>query len=206
MICIWPSRCHCYPVVSCFIKIQNGLLCGACQLTQIVLEKMPLNGCRSAMECLWYTAVKCAIEERERDWNDYLDMCVYVFKITHSFSRSQLRYRDQEYRLIGFCWCSFGSERLYISSFFSPSELKMKSALLVGLWYIGTTTFSKMGDRPSLSPPLPHSGEVLAWLSVCSKMQIICIWSSCCHCHPIVSRFINYPDWFNLPGAGLRLS
>ena len=54
----------------------------------------------------------------------------------------------------------------------------MKSALLVGLWYNGMTKFSKMGDRPSLSAPLPHSGEVLAWLSVCSKMQIIRIWSS----------------------------
>ena len=23
---------------------------------------------------------------------------------------------------------------------------------------------------------------VLVWLSVCSKVQIVCIWSSCCHC------------------------
>ena len=29
------------------------------------------------------------------------------------------------------------------------------------------------------------SGEVLAWLSVWSKVQIIFIWSSWCHCHPI---------------------
>jgi len=25
MICIWSSWCHCHPIVSCFIKIQNGL-------------------------------------------------------------------------------------------------------------------------------------------------------------------------------------
>jgi len=25
MICIWTSWCHCYPIISCFIKIQNGL-------------------------------------------------------------------------------------------------------------------------------------------------------------------------------------
>jgi len=25
MICIWSSWCHCQPVISCFIKIQNGL-------------------------------------------------------------------------------------------------------------------------------------------------------------------------------------
>jgi len=25
MICIWSSWCHCYPIISCFIKIQIGL-------------------------------------------------------------------------------------------------------------------------------------------------------------------------------------
>jgi len=28
------------------------------------------------------------------------------------------------------------------------------------------------------------SGEVLAWLSVWSDVQMICIWSSWCDCHP----------------------
>ena len=27
------------------------------------------------------------------------------------------------------------------------------------------------------------SGEALSWLSVWSEVQMICIWSSCCHCH-----------------------
>jgi len=31
------------------------------------------------------------------------------------------------------------------------------------------------------------SGEVLAWLSVWSEVQMICIWSSWCHCHSIIS-------------------
>jgi len=31
------------------------------------------------------------------------------------------------------------------------------------------------------------SGEVLAWLSVLSEVQMICVWSSWCHCHPIIS-------------------
>jgi len=30
------------------------------------------------------------------------------------------------------------------------------------------------------------SGEVLACLSVWSEVQMICIWSSWCHCHPII--------------------
>jgi len=32
---------------------------------------------------------------------------------------------------------------------------------------------------------------VLAWLSVWSEVQMICIWSSWCHCHPIISCFIK---------------
>ena len=32
---------------------------------------------------------------------------------------------------------------------------------------------------------------MLAWLSVCSKVQMICVWSSWCHCHPIISCFIT---------------
>jgi len=35
------------------------------------------------------------------------------------------------------------------------------------------------------------SDEVLAWLSVWSKVQVICIWSSWCHCHPVISCFIK---------------
>ena len=35
------------------------------------------------------------------------------------------------------------------------------------------------------------SGEVLVWLSVWSKVQMICIWSSWCHYHPIISCFIE---------------
>jgi len=42
MICTWSSWCHCHRIVSCSIKIQNGLPFW-CQITQIVLENRPLN-------------------------------------------------------------------------------------------------------------------------------------------------------------------
>jgi len=36
--CIWSGWYHCHPVISCFIKIRNGLpIC--CQLTQDIPEK-----------------------------------------------------------------------------------------------------------------------------------------------------------------------
>jgi len=44
MICIWSSWCHFHPIISCFSKIQNGLPFW-CRLTQVVLEKRPLNVC-----------------------------------------------------------------------------------------------------------------------------------------------------------------
>jgi len=48
------------------------------------------------------------------------------------------------------------------------------------------------------------SDEVLAWLSVWSKVQIACIWSNWCHCHPIISASAKsrmvYPSGTGLPG------
>ena len=40
------------------------------------------------------------------------------------------------------------------------------------------------------------SDGVLAWLSVWSVVQVICIWSSWCHCLPIISCFIKIQDGF----------
>jgi len=40
------------------------------------------------------------------------------------------------------------------------------------------------------------SDEVLVLLSVCSKVQMICMWSSWCHCHPIISYFIKIQNGF----------
>jgi len=32
---------------------------------------------------------------------------------------------------------------------------------------------------------------MLEWLSVWSEVQLLCIWSSWCHCHPVISCFIK---------------
>ena len=42
LICIWSSWCHCHPIISCSIKVQNGLPFW-CRLAQAVLEKRPSN-------------------------------------------------------------------------------------------------------------------------------------------------------------------
>jgi len=43
----------------------------------------------------------------------------------------------------------------------------------------------------SIHPVWKFSDEVLVWLSVWSEVQMICIWSSWCHCHPVISCFIK---------------
>ena len=42
------------------------------------------------------------------------------------------------------------------------------------------------------------SDEVLAWLSVWSEVQIVCIWSSWCHCIPEPHHLLPHsnPNWF----------
>jgi len=51
------------------------------------------------------------------------------------------------------------------------------------------------------------SDEVLVWLSVWSEVQIVCIWSSRCHCIPKPHHLLPHlnPDWFYLSGTDLQL-
>ena len=52
-----------------------------------------------------------------------------------------------------------------------------------------------LGGRKGIQPAKTEklSGEVLAWLSVWSKVQMICIWSSWCHYHPIIGCSSKIP-------------
>jgi len=58
------------------------------------------------------------------------------------------------------------------------------------------------GIRKIIQPV--KSDEVLAWLSVCSEVQMMCIWSSWCHCHPIIScsSKIQNGSTFLVPAPG----
>ena len=49
------------------------------------------------------------------------------------------------------------------------------------------------------------SDGVLVWLSVWSDVQIVCIWSSWCHCIPKPHHLLPLlnPDWFYLSGTDL---
>jgi len=65
------------------------------------------------------------------------------------------------------------------------------SALLVD-WCIAISALTLLVECQEEHPVcVKLSDEVLAWLSVWSQVQMICIWSSWCHCLPIVSCFIK---------------
>jgi len=51
--------------------------------------------------------------------------------------------------------------------------------------------FDVVGHQKSMRPVKKLSDELLAWLSVWSEVQMICIWSSWCHCHHVIFCFIK---------------
>jgi len=101
-------------------------------------------------------------------WNDPWYMKIII---TYSFCCSDLWKSN--------CGCgkAWKTLRIYISYFVATH---MPSVLMPAvLWHCW------LGSRKGIQPV--KTGEVLAWLSVWSKVQMICKWSSWCHCHPIIS-------------------
>ena len=77
MICIWSSWCRCYPIISCSSKIQNGLFFW-CRLTQVVLEKRPLNRCSSSSSSSSSSVSNSAVSD------DLLSLCLLITISQHS--------------------------------------------------------------------------------------------------------------------------
>jgi len=66
----------------------------------------------------------------------------------------------------------------------------------MNLWFIVGLSlylqcFDTVGWASGRASSLHKLSDELAWLSVWSEMQIICIWSSWCCCHSIISCFIK---------------
>jgi len=59
-------------------------------------------------------------------------------------------------------------------------------------WLIALSALTLLvGHREEHPACKKLSNEVLAWLLAWNKVQIICMWSSWRHCHPVISCFIN---------------
>ena len=80
IICIWSSWCHCHPIISCSSEIQNGLPFW-CRLTQVVLEKRPLNGCSSSSSfienvCGFVHGLPLILESPSKSTGTFVDCAV----------------------------------------------------------------------------------------------------------------------------------
>jgi len=64
------------------------------------------------------------------------------------------------------------------------------------------TTFSVLSHWWLSIQPIKLSSEVLSWLSVCSKVQMVYVWFSWCHCHP---SSLGNTERFHLSSAGLSM-
>jgi len=79
-------------------------------------------------------------------------------------------------------------------------------AVLIVWWYFmlfrqdlgfAFSALTRLVVRKIIRPVKKLSGEVLAWLSVWCEVQMICILSSWCYCHPVISCFITIQNGFS---------
>jgi len=79
----------------------------------------------------------------------------------------------------------------YFSCFFFTSSLTSIYSPNIQLAFSALTLLVGCEEVHPASAYKKLSDEVLAWLYVWSKVWMICIWSSWCHSHPIISRLIK---------------
>jgi len=88
--------------------------------------------------------------------------------------------------------------------FFISGKTSLALVIIIIIIIIIIACFDTVGHQEEHPACKKMSGEVLAWLSVWSKVQMISIWSSWCHCHPIMFCTIKIQNGFTfyLSGAG----
>jgi len=112
--------------------------------------------------------------------------CIYTYKLQY---RVKWWHSETQESQFGFWNCLKGQ---YLKEIQNTSHKvnyndQKTCMLLVLLWssFSDLTLLVGRQERHRASKNL--NGEVLAWLSVWSEVQIICIWCSWCYCHHIIS-------------------
>ena len=87
--------------------------------------------------------------------------------------------------------CNTSHQQLHCRHFGSNS-LNLSLTLLILEFYLHynencTALMLLVGRQEGYLACKKLSGEVLAWLSIWNEIQMICIWSSWCHCHRVIS-------------------
>jgi len=110
-----------------------------------------------------------------------------------AYTQPGLVARNQE--LCSRKWASMArrvSSNVRVSLFFADKSIcvivKLQFVSCICMYYFMSSVLwcCWFGGRKEIWP-VKMSGEVLAWLSVWSEVQMICIWFSWCHCHPFIS-------------------
>jgi len=81
------------------------------------------------------------------------------------------------------------SSFLYVDPRLWPYPTKIFNALISCLFIFAFCALTLLIEQQEGHPACKTEwwGTVLAWLSVWNEVQMICIWSSWCHCHPHAS-------------------
>jgi len=93
-------------------------------------------------------------------------------------------------RWISTCCSTYRNHiKLQLTNLQEPAEKNTHNCRCFNPASSALTLFAKHQEEHPACKTL--NDEVLAWLSGWSEVQLICMWSSWCYCHPIISCFIK---------------
>ena len=142
--------------------------------------------CRGVMKNVQHQPSCCACL-----WNGFLwgPVCVRVFIAALVGAISPARRHTRALAMAAHCWrvAASPTRTWNLSSFI----LQVSCSSLVDAFTL------LVGHREGY-PACKSCDEVLVWLSAWREVQIVCIWSSCCHsiprCHHLLTHLNQ--DWF----------
>jgi len=188
------------PIISWFIKIQNGLPFW-CRLTQVVLEKRPLNRCSSSN----YSGTLKA-KSPICHWTNINHWRMLHIQYIRCFQPNSNKLQQMHSCTQHGCNCFWVGWQWQTCRHTTYWYRQVQSNTWTLLWlfqfmFNSPTAFSAftllVGRQEGHLVWKKLRGGMLACLCVWVKVQM-CIWSSWCHCHSLSFAPVN-PDWFYLP-------
>jgi len=158
MICIWSSWCHCHSIISCSGKIQNGLP-SWCRLSQVVLEKRPLNR-RSGSSTAFYCQDCCQSKR-------HLSVSEFYLRRWPSWARHVV-------------WCHQSWRVVSMISRLAPYRASSQAARDLSAcesWGRRARPRSQTATSRPLHAIIIIIIRIIAWTRFC-----------CCHVHPVWGR------------------
>ena len=140
IVCIWSSWCHCHPkTASSLAPLKSRLVLPFCyRLTQVVLEKRPLNGCSSSSSCIVPQGHNFRSADTLMSVTN-LSVVRLVTEASASMSHSSCRLLPVKIRVSRFGrffskWSAIRLTQSYTSTFNQSSMICMHSLNLSRIW------------------------------------------------------------------------